>query len=308
MDLNIKEYLMSENNIQQHEFGVRFKSLAENIMLAEIDTPLAAAKISLYGGHVVSWQPKTQAMPVLWISELARFQYGKAVRGGIPVCWPWFGKHPSNTNLPGHGYARIVNWDLVSIESLNTGEIIFSLLLGKSAIESQFWGRAVSLELKIVIGTTLEVALTTTNNSDQEISFTEGLHTYFRISNIDNIRILGLENCEYVDLVRDNELHTQQDVIKFNGELGRIFLNNKVMCTIEDLMFNRRIHINKINSNSTAVWNPGIDVASKMDDLGPTGWEDMVCVETANALSDKITLKPKKSHTQIAIYSVESII
>jgi glucose-6-phosphate 1-epimerase len=122
---------MSENEIQQHEFGVRFKNLDENIMLAEIDTPLAAAKICLYGGHVISWQPKTQAMPVLWISELARFQYGKAVCGGFPVCWPWFGKHPSNMKLPGHGYARIVNWDLVSIETLNTGEIIFSLSLGK---------------------------------------------------------------------------------------------------------------------------------------------------------------------------------
>lgn len=303
----IEGYLMVESNFKQLESEVRFKSIAENITLVEIDTPLASAKISLYGGHIVSWRPKTQTIPVLWVSELAKFQHGKAIRGGIPICWPWFGKHPSDPSLPSHGFARLANWDLMSIETQGSGEIVFCFSLDKLLIDSEFSDCAISLQLKIVIGVILEVALTTTNGGSKEISFTEGFHTYFKISDIVNIRILGLENADYINLVRSDESHIEKDEIRFNGELGRIYLNNKATCVIEDPIFNRRININKINSNSTAVWNPGIGVASKMDDLGPVGWKDMVCVETANALSNIITLKPGERHTQIAIYSVDPI-
>lgn len=299
-----------DNDVERlFKFGVQFKILNENILIAEVDTPLATAKISLYGGHVISWQPKTQSRPILWVSELAHYQCGKAIRGGIPICWPWFGKHPFNANMPSHGYARIADWDLVSIDALDGGEVVFTLLLGKSILEGRHWDAIVSLELKITVGSVLEVAMTTTNKGNQTISYTEGFHTYFEISDIANIRILGLENSKYIDLVKHGELCTQEGAITFGGgELGRIFLNNKAVCVIDDPIFERRINVMKVNSKSTAVWNPGADQAGKMNDFGAVRWRNMVCVESANALTDRITLKPGISHSQIATYSVESMV
>ena len=258
-------------------------------------------------GHVVSWRPKHQVEPVLWVSKLAQFKLGKAIRGGVPICWPWFGAHPTNASLPGHGYARITPWELTSVQTLSNGATELNLTLGKSELSQLHWQAEVRLELKITVGDTLELSLTTVNESDHEVTFTEGLHTYFQISDIGNIRVLGLEGSDYIDLVNQNEVRKQQDAITFEGELGRIFLDNQATCVIEDPEFNRRIHIAKKSSNSTAVWNPGLVVASKMTDLGSEGWRKMVCVETANALKNAVLIKPQQNHTTTAIYSVTAL-
>jgi D-hexose-6-phosphate mutarotase len=284
---------------------ISFRQLSDNIVIAEISNSLATASISLYGGHVLSWQPKTQTKPVLWLSDLVKFQQAKAIRGGVPICWPWFGAHPTQASLPGHGYARITPWEVKSVETLANGTTELNLSLGKSDLSQLHWQAEVHLELKITLGDTLEISLTTVNKSDHEVTITEGLHTYFQISDIANIRVLGLEGSDYIDLVNQNERRTQQDPITFDGELGRIFLDNQSTCVIEDPAFNRRIRIEKTGSNSTAVWNPALTVASKMDDLGAAGWRDMVCVESANALSNRITLAPLKAHTHVALYAVE---
>lgn len=281
--------------------------MGTGLVLAKIDTPHATATVSMCGGHVVSWRPKHQVEPVLWVSKLAKFTPGKAIRGGAPICWPWFGAHPRQTSLPGHGYARITPWELKSVETLVNGTTELNLSIGKSDLSQLHWQTGVHLELKIAIGDTLEITLTTVNKSDHEVTFTEGLHTYFQISDIVDIRVLALEGSDYIDLVNQNERRIQQDPITFEGELGRIFLDNQSTCVIEDPAFNRRIRIEKTGSNSTAVWNPGLTVASKMDDLGAVGWRDMVCVESANALGNKINLDPLKAHTHVALHAVESL-
>jgi D-hexose-6-phosphate mutarotase len=283
---------------------LRFRQLTSEVVVAEIDNSLAAATISLYGGHVVNWRPKHQVEPVLWLSKLAQFKPGKAIRGGVPICWPWFGAHPSQASLPGHGYARIANWDLTSVQTLINGATVLTLSLGKSDLCDAHWHGNVRLTLKVTIGDTLEIVLTTLNESEHVVTFTEGLHTYFQISDIGNIRVLGLEGSDYIDLVNRNERRTQKDAITFESELGRIFLDNQATCVIEDPVFKRRIRIEKTGSNSTAVWNPGLDVASKLDDLGAIGWREMVCVESANAFENAIMLGALKSHTHTAVYSV----
>jgi D-hexose-6-phosphate mutarotase len=285
---------------------VSFKQLHDGIVIAEIDNVFATASVSLYGGQIVSWQPRSQSKPVLWVSKLVKFQRGKAIRGGVPICWPWFGAHPTNASLPGHGYARITSWELTSVQTLSNGATELNLTLGKSGLSQLHWQAELRLELKITVGDTLELSLTTVNESDHEVTFTEGLHTYFQISDIGNIRVLGLEGSDYIDLVNQNEQRTQQDAITFDGELGRIFLNNQSTCVIEDPVFNRRIRIEKTGSNSTAVWNPGLGVASKMDDLGAVGWRDMVCVESANAAGNEIIVEATESHTAVAHYLIES--
>jgi glucose-6-phosphate 1-epimerase len=286
---------------------ISFRQLPDNIVIAEISNSLATASVSLYGGHVMSWQPKTQTKPVLWISDLVKFQQGKAIRGGVPICWPWFGAHPTSASLPGHGYARITPWELMDVQTIHSGATELKLSLAKSDLSHSHWQAEVHLDLKIIVGKTLELALTTVNEGDHDITFTEGLHTYFQISDIANIRVLGLEGSDYIDLVNHNEVRSQQDAITFDGELGRIFLNNQSTCLIEDPAFNRRIRIEKKGSNSTAVWNPGLNVASKMDDLGAVGWRNMVCVESANVLDNTVILKPFESYIHSVSYSIEHI-
>ena len=276
-------------------------------MILQITSKRSFCEISLFGGQILSWRPITQEHEVLWKPRVDKYVRGRAIRGGVPICWPWFGAHPTNQNLPGHGYARITNWKLASIDECGDGVTEVRLILGDSDLASSYWRFEVSLELKVIIGSTLNVELTTHNKGMQEIEFTEGLHTYFHVRDISNVEILGLENADYIDLVNQNESRTQCGAILFDGEVGRIFLENYATCIIRDEGLKRSISIEKSGSKSTAVWNPGLQIASKMDDVGSLGWRNMVCVESANALTDKITLAGNKKHIHHVIYSVDNL-
>lgn len=288
-----------------------FKEIAMGITAIEVDTALAAATISLMGGQVLTWHPKSQQEPVLWVSKLAQYVQGKAIRGGAPICWPWFGAHPSDSRLPGHGFARVVPWEVSSTNIDASGIVEVELTLAESDVAAKLrpsdWPASVMLSARIRIGDELEVSLTTTNNSDREIRFTEGLHTYFHVSDIENLRILGLDDCEYVDLIDGNQRRQQSGPIVFNSELGRIFINCDKTTVIEDRKLGRAIHVAGAGSQSIAVWNPWLETASKMPDLGSEGWRNMVCVETANALENAILIQPGQRHTTTAIYSVNAL-
>lgn len=288
-----------------------FKEIAAGITAIEVDTDLATASISLMGGQVLTWHPKSQQEPVLWVSKLAQYVQGTAIRGGVPICWPWFGAHPSESHLPGHGLARVVAWEVASTNIDVSGVVEVELTLAESDIAAKLrpsdWPASVTLSVRIRIGEKLEVTLTTTNNSDREIRLTEGLHTYFHVSDIENIRVLGLSDCEFVDLTDGNKRRQQTGPIVFEGELGRIFVNCDKTSLIEDRNLGRAIHVTGAGSQSIAVWNPWLETASRMSDLGDEGWRCMVCVETANALENVILIQPEKHHTMTAIYSVTAL-
>lgn len=291
-------------------FGNKFLSFSQRssgLILVEIDTLLSAATISLHGGQVLAWHPKHQQYPVLWLSEKAVYAHGNAIRGGVPICWPWFGSHPTNPQLAGHGYARISPWDIASTQLLDNGAVQIKLIMQDTESSLAHWTKPVQLSICITVGTELSIELTTTNLGDQDIVFTEGLHTYFKISDIHKIRVTGLENSEYVDLLQENARFKQVGSITFDAELGRIFTNNTATCVIEDPVYQRKISIEKSGSISTAVWNPWTKTASKMTDLGEYGWRDMVCVESANALENLVMIKSGDSHTHSVVYRVDSL-
>jgi glucose-6-phosphate 1-epimerase len=287
-----------------------FKEI-ETGMLIEVDTAQATATISLTGGQVLTWNPKSQVEPVLWVSKLAQYVPGKAIRGGVPICWPWFGAHHSDSRLPGHGFARVLPWEVTSTSIDTSGVVQVELILSESDVVAKLlpsdWPASVSLSARIRIGEKLEVSLTTMNNSEREIRFTEGLHTYFYVSDIENVRVLGLEDCEYIDLTDRNKRRQQSGPIVFEGELGRIFVDCDKTSVIEDRKLGRAIHVAGAGSQSIAVWNPWLETASKMTDLGSEGWRSMVCIETANALENAILIQPGQHHTTTAIYSVTSL-
>lgn len=301
---------LTQLNKLQQQYGndkhITFEQLDNGIFLAKIDNALATATISLYGGHVVTWQPKSQDTPVLWCSELVQYKPGKAIRAGVPVCWPWFGAHPTNPKAPSHGYARINNWLIDSVSTAVNGATEICMSLCDSEHSQSQAGVMASLSLHISIGEVFSIAMTTRNTGKETVDITEALHAYFYVSDIAQIQISGLSACKYVDLIDNNIIKTQSDTISFSSELSRVFVNTTDECLIHDPGLSRTIKIAKTGSKTTVVWNPGIDTATKMDDLGSSGWRKMVCVETANALTDIVHIEPEQQHTLTVAYSVEN--
>lgn len=280
-----------------------FESIEDNIVILNVETSLAILRVSLYGGQILSWQPKTEIHPVLWLSSSAEYQHGQAIRGGVPVCWPWFGKHPVDSVQPSHGFARLSTWIIQEIKTLIDGEVSIILSLDSAKVGSHGFA---DLRLHINMGSTLKISLITLNISSHQIKFTEGLHTYFKISDIDDIQIIGLHGSEYIDLYDGNRKNIQIEEIRFEGSLCRIFCQNESDCIIKDSGLMRQIRIEKSGSLTTAIWNPGLNIAQGMDDIGD--WRSMICVESANALSDEVILMPGKSHIHSVVYSVQSLV
>jgi len=286
---------------------ITFEQLDNGIILAKIDNAFATATISLYGGQVVAWQPKSQATPVLWCSDLAQFKPGKAIRAGVPICWPWFGAHPTENKSPSHGYARLSEWELTAVTTTPSGSTEIRMTLLDSEYSRSNFGNSASLAIRISVGEQLSIELTTTNTGKDEITLTEALHAYFYVSHITKIKISGLNGCDYVDLIDGNTLKTQSGAIEFTEELGRVYVNTSVDCLIEDPLLSRSIRVAKTVSQSTVVWNPWRETATKMDDLGATGWTSMVCVESANALENKVSVESGAQHALNVIYSVTNL-
>jgi D-hexose-6-phosphate mutarotase len=286
---------------------VEFKKLG-NLTIAEINNDHAVAKVALQGGHVLTFRPREQD-PVLWLSEAARFEPGKSIRGGAPICWPWFGPHANDSQLPTHGFARTVSWKMLEIKTLEEGETQLTLELENTSATQSQWPYPSRLQVVITIGAKLQIDLITRNIGEQSFTLGEGLHTYFKVSDVTQIKILGLENCLYVDKVDNSIRKRQEGAVTIRAETDRLYFNTTATCFIEDPGLRRRIRIAKQGSQSAVVWNPWIEKAAKMGDFGEqgNGYLRMVCVETVNALENVVTLAPGQEHRLQAIISVEPL-
>jgi D-hexose-6-phosphate mutarotase len=288
------------------------------LIFAEIDNALGVATLCLQGAHVTTFRPKDQAEPVIWLSDLAKFAAGKSIRGGVPVCWPWFGPHATESGFPGHGFARTVMWDVVGTAAPASGETEITLTLRDNEQTRSQWPHASRVELKTVVGKALKIDLTTTNMGDSDITLGEALHTYFRIGDIADIRITGLEGSTFVDKVDtgngsgSGNRKTQSGAVTCGGEVDRVYVNTDATCAIEDGRLKRRIVVTKSGSQSTVVWTPWAEKADKMGDFGPVvanagGWRAMVCVESGNALDNVVVVPAGQSHTMSVTYHAEAL-
>ncbi len=277
---------MSRFNTLQATYGhfehLVFEQLENGMILAKINNALATATVSLYGGQIIEWQPKNQAAPVLWRSSRAQFIPGKAIRAGVPLCWPWFGAHPTDSNSTKHGFARISPWEITSVLTTISGatEILMTMQETQaSRLNQDVWAR---LALRLTIGEALSIDLTTINLSEQTLTFTEGLHAYLHVSDIASVQVNGLNGCQYVDSARGNVRKQQSGSVQFSDEVDQVYLNTTATCVLEDPGLTRKVTISKSGSHSTVIWNPWLALATKMDDLGPQEWQTMVCVESVN--------------------------
>ena len=262
-----------------------------------IDTPACTGEIYLYGAHVTGWQPRG-ARPVLWMSGHSLFEPGRPIRGGIPICFPWFGPHPADASRPPHGFVRLVPWTLERVVRDALDTITVALSLDVPADREPSWPHAVRLTLEARFGTELAVALGVENVGPTACPVQEALHTYFAVGDIRQVAIEGLAGTTYVDKLRGGERAVQDAApIRFAGETDRPYLGTGATTTIVDPAWARRIAVGKRGSRTTVVWNPWIAKARAMPDFGDDEWPGMVCVEAANALDDALALAPGARHT-----------
>lgn len=297
-------------NALNQRFGieghVQFKEGPGGLAIAEIANSHAEASIALQGAHVMTFQPKGQA-PVLWLSQFGKFAAGKSIRGGVPVCWPWFGPHPTETGFPAHGFARTVMWEVLGTGMGANGETNIDFGLVETDATRAQWPYASTAQVRVSVGSALRVELVTKNSGKTPFELGEALHTYFHISDVADVTIHGLENVEYLDKVADFARNKQQDGIAIESEVDRVYLNTEADCLIEDRGLKRRIRIAKQGSRSTVVWNPWVEKADKMGDFGQDGHRGMVCVETANAFENVVTVAPGMEHVLVTVISVEPL-
>ena len=287
---------------------LKFSEDEQGLKFIEIDNALASAKIALQGAHVMHWQPKSAADPVLWLSSQARNVKGRSIRGGVPLCWPWFGAHPTDSSYCTHGFARVIPWELTDAETLRNGATRLVLHMQETTESKRQLSYPFSLSLTITIGETLKIDLSTTNKANHPFMIGEAFHTYFHISDIEHIKITGLEDALYSDKVFKYERRVQSSEIQFGGEFDRVYLNTTTDCVIEDAGLNRKIRIGKSGSSTTVVWTPGPEKARLMGDMGTEHeWRTMICVENANALENSVVVNPNHTHTLTAEYSVEDL-
>lgn len=268
-----------------------------------IANPLASAALTLQGAHVFHFQPAGQP-PLLWLSPQAQFAPGKPIRGGIPLCWPWFGAHSVHPDYPSHGLARTAGWQVIATATLAHSATSITLLLENDAA-SALWPHPCRAEYRVTVGSGLTVELETYNTGHEEFELSEALHAYFSVSDLDNIGVTGLDGCAYLDKADGAAAKVQDGTITFADEVDRIYLDTQAPCVIEDLVMQRRIHIAKHGSDATVVWNPGSEKAARLGDMGPGNHRNMVCVESANAAGNAVRLQPEQRHCLSATYWVE---
>lgn len=280
---------------------LHFSDRGAGLPVAEITTPQASARIALQGAHLLAWQPAGQG-PVLWVSKAAVFEPGQAVRGGVPVCWPWFG---ARDGLPAHGLVRTRLWDLRSTSQDSAGQVVLRLGTSDDASTRALWDFAFDLELCVTVGQTLHLALSTRNTGAISFTITQALHSYFCVGDIAQTSVLGLDGCAYLDKVQNFAPFRQSGALEFTGETDRIYTDTSADCLIEDRAGGRVIRVAKQGSTSTVVWNPWREREKALADMAAGDYRGMLCVETCNAGPDQVTLAPGATHTLAAMISVD---
>lgn len=292
------------------QFGISnqlsFRTDASGLIIADINN--GQASLCLQGAHLMHWQPASQSAPVVWLSRDTKPAVGKSIRGGAPVCWPWFGAHASEAGFPGHGFARTVPWQVIESGTEPNGATRLVLRLIESEKTRAQWNQSCTVDLTVVVDETLRMELVTANTGTTDFVIGEALHTYLHISDIAAVSVTGLEGCDYWDKVGGSNLRQQTGAIQFSGETDRVYINTAAECVIEDPKLNRRIHVAKSGSLSTVVWTPWVEKANKMGDMGqPDGWREMVCVESANAIENVVTVAAGTQHRLVVEYRASAL-
>lgn len=271
---------MSDSNNQEIPGAAELVEGNGGLPKVVVETPWSSAEIYLHGAHVTHFQKKGEA-PLLFLSAASEFTTGKPIRGGVPIIFPWFGPREG---LPGHGFARTVQWEFATQTIHRDGSI--SLHFNLPTIE--FY----EVEYIVTVGENLTLELVVGNTGERNEVFETCLHTYFQIGAINTVSITGLSGCDYLDKVLQGDFKETGESIRISSEVDRVYTDTTATVEITDPTLGRKIRVAKSGSHSTVVWNPWIDKSKAMADFGDEEYLHMVCVESSNVGSNKITLPP----------------
>jgi glucose-6-phosphate 1-epimerase len=256
----------------------------------------------LLGAGVTSWKP-SGADEVLFVSTASKWAEGRAIRGGVPICFPWFGNKADDPKAPAHGFVRAKPWQLESIAQ-KRNSVIVAMWTTSDEETKKLWPADFRLVHRVTFGRELMMELEMTNTGTSALGFEEALHTYFRVGDVQKVRVRGLNRIHYLDKTDRNKEKTQKGEVAIGAETDSVYLDTHHVVELEDPVLRRQILVRKENSLATVVWNPWIAKAKGMSDLGDDEWQQMVCIETCNVAKHAVKLAPGLKHTMKAIIGV----
>ena len=309
-EANLRRLAVNIDDLKQRFGGdsaLTFEHGEGGLPRVRISTAAGEAMAYGHGAHLTHWQPRGHA-PVLFMSSASQFAQGQPIRGGVPVCYPWFGPRPDQPDAPAHGLVRTQAWELIDAGVNDDGTARLAFSFHSSSLSQPWFAGEYEVICRMSFGEALTLSLETANHGDQPISITEALHTYFHVKDIEQVTLDGFGGASYHDKVAAGKLTEQvDDPMRFAGETDRAFLGHTQASCINDPGLHRRIHITKAGSQSSVVWNPWVDRAKIMPDLGDDDWRTFLCVEAANALSDAVTIEPGGTHAISQTIRVEAM-
>jgi glucose-6-phosphate 1-epimerase len=267
-----------------------------------ITSPEAVGEMYLHGAHVTSWKP-AGGEEVLFLSPQSRWEDGHAIRGGVPVCFPWFGGKADDPKAPAHGFVRTKAWQLESIAQ-SGGAVTVSMFTESNQDTKRWWPAEFRLVHRATFGSELSLELVVTNTGRAPLRFEQALHAYHRVGNIKNARLLGLDEVHYFDKADANRKKIQHGEIVIVSETDRVYLNTRDAIELEDPVLHRRVRITKENSLTTVVWNPWAQKVRTFSDLAGDEWMQMICVETSNVSDFAVDLAPGQEHKMKALVRI----
>jgi D-hexose-6-phosphate mutarotase len=272
---------------------IAFRTHEGGFPVVSLVNRFGACEVSFYGGHVLSYRP-TGHGPVLFLSRASLFELGKPIRGGVPICWPWFGPRPDDRSLPIHGFARVQAWTLVNTSySSDTTEL--TLALRDSESTRGLWPFAFELTLNVRLDQYLRLTLTTENKDTKPFTITQGFHPYFRLRDLADATVVGLDQAAFTDRLT-GQPGQQEGPLAIHGETDRLYAPPKNECAIRDAGLKRAIAVAFSGAKQLVVWNPWIDKARAMADFGDDEYTRMLCVEPVNAADGAVELAPGEKH------------
>lgn len=261
----------------------------------QIHRASAESEIFLHGAQVTAWKP-AGAAEVLFVSEKSHWEDGRAIRGGVPVCFPWFRAKADDPQAPAHGFVRTKDWQLESIAEVPGESVCVYLSTESDEATRRWWPFDFRLEYRITVGTRLKLELTMKNTGQAAFRFEEALHTYFNVGDVERVKVSGLNGVTYMDNRDGNRKKTQSGELRLSAQTDNAFVGTSGPVEIVDEVLGRTLKTEKRNSNSTIVWNPWRDGASSMADFGADEWRRMLCVEGGNILESAVMLRPREIH------------
>jgi glucose-6-phosphate 1-epimerase len=265
----------------------------------------AAGEMYLHGAQVTSWKPAGNE-ETLFLSTKSHWQEGQAIRGGIPICFPWFRGKADDPKAPAHGVVRTRAWQLDSIVGNDAG-VAVTMSIESDEQTRRWWPAEFRLVHRVIFGPELTLELVCTNTGKTDLRFEEALHTYNRVANVASVRLQGLDEVHFLDNTDSNAAKVQHGDLKIASTTDKAFLDTHKGVDLIDPELRRRIRLDKANSLTTVVWNPWQEGAMRLQDLGNDEWSQFLCVEACNILTASISLVPGEEHKMTAVLSTAKL-